>query len=97
VSRCPASSISKWFGDPETFRDWRGEKKCGGFHPDYTVEWKKGAESVAVLICLSCHEIKAYLGRRAVRLDVNTKAYNHVRQLLAPSREKGSYKNGVGE
>jgi len=82
ISEETVEQLSKWFSDPETFSNWSGEKKCGGFHPDYAIEWKNGSQSVLVLFCLSCHEIKAYLGGRAVRLDVNEKAYAHARKLL---------------
>lgn len=88
ISTETAEELSKWFADPDSFRNWRGEKKCGGFHPDYAIEWKKGGKSVVVLLCLGCHEIIAHKGRSSVRLDVNPKAYDHVESLLAPDRAK---------
>jgi hypothetical protein len=96
ISDDVGEKLSKWFNDPGTFDDWDGEKKCGGFHPDYAIEWMNGSESVMVLFCLSCHEIKAYLGNRAVRLNVKKKAYDYVKELLAISQYRDD-KNGKGE
>jgi hypothetical protein len=38
-----------FYGPPEA-------SVCGKFHPDYAIEWKKGDETVAVLVCFMCRE-----------------------------------------
>ncbi len=36
--------LSEILGDSKTYKPFTGEKKCGGFHPDYAVEWHIGAD-----------------------------------------------------
>jgi hypothetical protein len=96
-----AEQLSEWFRDPESFYAWSSEqaseKKCGGFHPDYVIEWKKDDESVVVLVCLGCCEIKAYFGRRAVRLNIRGEAHIHVRRLLDRAAKKSIDNKRRGE
>ena len=34
------------------------DRSCGGFHPDFAVEWSVGIEQYRTLICLGCGEAK---------------------------------------
>jgi hypothetical protein len=52
-----AERLSEVLGDRETYQPWKGEKLCGGFHPDYAVEWRVGANRYQALICLGCGEL----------------------------------------
>jgi hypothetical protein len=65
--------------DPASFAPYSGEKKCGGFHPDYAVEWSADGQTRQALICFGCREVKIYgpngettydLGAEAQFLDV---------------------------
>jgi hypothetical protein len=85
-----AGELSRWLGERDNFREWNGPYKCGGFHPDYAVEWKGGGGRVLVLICLGCCEIRAYrglLGVRPVQLHMSQDACRRVGELLKPSRK----------
>ena len=35
-------------GNSSTYRSYSGEKKCGGFHPDYAVEWSSNGEGLSL-------------------------------------------------
>jgi hypothetical protein len=65
-----ADALRKILADSKGFTAWQGEKKCGGFHPDYMVQWKEGDAIYRVLICFGCGEITAYGPKGAVRLDM---------------------------
>lgn len=67
-----AAALKKILADSTGFLAWRGEKKCGGFHPDYMVQWKDGDDIYRVLICFGCSEVMAYGPKGAVRLDMGT-------------------------
>ncbi len=41
-------------GSAGTYKRFSGEKKCGGFHPDFVVEWHVGEDRFRVLICFGC-------------------------------------------
>lgn len=63
------------------------QKFCGGFHPDYALEWTVGKETWRALICLTCHEIKFY-GPKGLRLhcDIEEQAFDQLKTLLAGYR-----------
>jgi hypothetical protein len=65
-----AEALKKILADSKGFTAWRGEKKCGGFHPDYMIQWKDGDDLYRVLICYNCKEIMAYGPKGAMRLDM---------------------------
>ncbi len=44
------------------FTAYQGPKACGGFHPDYCAVWTDGYETVTVLVCFGCGEIKSVRG-----------------------------------
>ena len=45
-------------GDRSTYQSYTGEKKCGGFHPDYAVEWSTEGKVYRCLICFGCSEAR---------------------------------------
>ena len=51
---------------------FRGEKRCGGFHPDYAVVWQSETETdrVCAQICFGCDEIAIISGETAYRYDI---------------------------
>ena len=54
----------------ETIQVFRGEKECGGFHPDYAVEFSsEGGSRYVVLICFGCREIIYCDGKNKHRYD----------------------------
>jgi hypothetical protein len=36
------------------------EKACGGYHPDWRLEWKHGNRTVAMELCFGCNDMKLY-------------------------------------
>jgi hypothetical protein len=63
-------SLQKVLGDSASFQQWGVEKKCGGFHPDYLVEWRVGDKEYRVLICFGCHEVKVFGPDKTLRCDM---------------------------
>jgi hypothetical protein len=77
-----AEALRKVFADSGNFTAWRGEKKCGGFHPDFMVQWKVGDDIYRVQICFGCVEIKAFGPKGAVRLDMTQAAKKSLEATL---------------
>jgi hypothetical protein len=75
-------ALRKVLAEPKNFAAWRGEKKCGGFHPDYMVQWKVGDDVYRVQICFGCSEIKAFGPKGAVRLDMTAEAKKSLEATL---------------
>ena len=70
VSAEDAANLEALLGDEQSFRQWRGEKKCGGFHPDYLAEWRSAEATYRFLICFGCQEVKVYGPNRSLRCDI---------------------------
>lgn len=49
-----------------TFAPFSGWKLCGGFHPDFSLVWTKGEETLEIHLCFGCDEIRAYRGKSEV-------------------------------
>ncbi len=73
-------------GDAGSYSPYSGEKKCGGFHPDYAVEWTVAGEPYACLICFGCGEIKVFGPKGEATYDVPREARERLKILLAPHR-----------
>jgi hypothetical protein len=69
-------------GDPASFDLYSGEKRCGGFHPDYAVEWSAGGQAYQALVCLGCWEIKIYGPKGETIYDIRNDARNQLKPLF---------------
>ena len=76
--------LSRSLSDPATYRPFSGEKKCGGFHPDYAVEWPgESPESTRViLLCFGCNEAKVIGPHGEHRYDLDRERRNEIRKIL---------------
>ncbi len=72
--------------DRRSFSPYAGEKKCGGFHPDYAVEWSAGGRTYQALICFGCFEAKIYGPHGGTTYDVGSDVQNQFKGLLTPYR-----------
>jgi hypothetical protein len=68
-SASDVQALKALLSDASTFKPWEGEKKCGGFHPDYAVNWSVDNKRHLYLICFGCNEIKVY-GSTTGRYDI---------------------------
>ena len=60
VTQDDAQKLAAILGKSSTWRPFTGEKKCGGFHPDYAVEFNTGKHRFVVLLCFGCGEGKIF-------------------------------------
>jgi hypothetical protein len=82
-----AAALRAVFVDPDTLKPFSGEKKCGGFHPDYAVEWHFGDEQYRCLICFGCSEVKVHGPKSEQRHDLDFEAQRKLETLLKPYRK----------
>jgi hypothetical protein len=83
-----AQRLSEILGDSATYQPFTGEKKCGGFHPDYVVEWHVGADRYRASLCFGCREVKLFGPGLEERHDLDKAAHKNLQELL-----KGYQKN----
>ena len=88
VKRDDATKLSALIGDNAAFKDVSGlPKPCGGFHPDFAIEWSSGGRVYHCLICFGCDEAKLY-GRHSERYcDIAADARKGIREILKSYRK----------
>lgn len=69
------------------FRAFQGFKSCGGFHPDYCVEFQSGGTSIEMLICFGCGEARVYGSRRETYCEFEPATEETLKKLLEPYRK----------
>jgi hypothetical protein len=74
-------------GNPGSFTAYVGEKKCGGFHPDYAVEWAVGGQIYQSLICFGCGEVQVYGPKGDAIYDTRDDERKQLKALLEPYRK----------
>ena len=67
-----------------SFSRHRGPKKCGGYNPDYCLQWKKGDAVTQVLVSLECGEVKLFGPKSELLCDLSPDAQKKLTQLLKP-------------
>jgi hypothetical protein len=82
-----ARKLTALFTDPASFRGYWGAKKCGGFHPDYLVEWQAESNTYRAHVCLGCSEVKVYGPRRKLYCDIEPNARPAFNSVLTPYRK----------
>ena len=80
-------TLQSIFGNIDEFKPYSGEKKCGGFHPDYCIEWYADDLLCRVLVCFGCGEIKAYCRKTGVHCDVASGVDDRLVETLKPYRK----------
>ncbi len=65
-----------------SIRPFKGEKDCGGFHPDFAVSWTTDNTDVHALICFGCSEIIFTSGPERYRFDLSPPAKKELKKLL---------------
>jgi hypothetical protein len=79
-----ADRLGRLLAKAESFAPWRGGKFCGGYHPDYAIEWRVGKDVYRAHVCLGCHEIKFFTTDTELYCDIAEEAY----ELLAENLTK---------
>lgn len=81
-----AKRVTRLFTDGGSFMPYGGPKTCGGYHPDYGIEWRAKGEVYRGFVCFSCGEVKIYGPTSAVHCDIKHSAYKEFEKLLRPYR-----------
>jgi hypothetical protein len=59
-------------------------KMCGGFHPDYAIQWTVRGRRYDVLVCFGCGEARCYGPDRQINCDVSKAARAKLSSMLTP-------------
>lgn len=66
----------------DAFKKWRGPKKCGGYHPDYCLQFKNGDTVTSVLLCYGCNEAKFFGSKANLYVDADAGALEAMQIIL---------------
>lgn len=65
------------------FKKWRGVKFCGGYHPDWVIQWtSKDGEAHELHLCFGCHEAKIYGPGYQLYCDVPDETFEALHTIL---------------
>lgn len=101
-----AKHLTEVFGNPSQLGripDPRFQKACGGFHPDYAVEWHQGAKRFRALICFGCADARLYGPALSAAYDLDANVDKNLGSILKgyrknrPARETRSTRERVIE
>lgn len=91
LTRSDAEKLMVLFYSAESFskkaEGSKGKKFCGGFHPDYDLEFRVGAETYHALLCLGCAEIKIFGSAVSTYCDISHDAHAKFKSILEPYRK----------
>ena len=82
-----AGELKALLANPHSFHPFSGEKKCGGFHPDYAVEWSIADKLYRCLLCFGCREARVNGPQGATTYDIESDAFKHLQRILMPYRK----------
>lgn len=78
--------LTALFTDARSFQRHRDVKVCGGYHPDYCVEWKSGDATARALVCLECAEVQLFARRGELYCDLSPEATQRLSRCLGAYR-----------
>ena len=84
VEEMDAAAFTALFGEPKTFSRYTGPKFCGGFHPNWCVQFDDGQNTYRVLLCFGCLEARLYGPANEVFSDFDKASFNKFIDLLEP-------------
>ena len=70
-------------GARSSYASFTENKKCGGFHPDYALQWSDDERRYLTLICFGCDEFKLFGPEVAERYDMAPGVSAQLRTLLS--------------
>ena len=83
-----ADQLTSLLSAQDSFHRFQSQKKCGGYHADYGIEWKKGDKTTLALISLECGEVKFFGPRSELHCDLQSEAGQKLAQQLKTYQKK---------
>ncbi len=87
LNQADAHRLKELYCNQTSFTPLVGMKACGGFHPDYCIEWSDVRERYLVQICFGCHEMKTFFNGKELYCDIGQQAYDEFEKILTKYRK----------
>ncbi len=62
LSEADAKQLLQLLNKPSTYLDTPYRPDCGGFHPDFAIEWEVDGQLYHLLLCFGCGEVQCFEG-----------------------------------
>ncbi len=72
---------------PASLAMWT-QKRCGGFHPDWSVNWRSGRKDIHALVCFGCKELMILSPEQQLRYNITPAAFKKLQAELVPLHAK---------
>jgi hypothetical protein len=90
------AELKNLIDDPGFLQPYSGEKKCGGFHPDYAVEWTSEGSKYYYLLCFGCGEAKLIGPNGNAVYNIDPSARQRLKTFLQPHQKNRPSSKGAG-
>jgi len=82
VEEFDARRLTALFSASESFAPFRSAKSCGGFQPEFALEWKSDAAVTLALISLECSEVKLFGPDAELYCDLKEEVVLQLKEIL---------------
>ena len=82
-----AEPITALFSSKKSFQRYNAKKRCGGYAPEYVIEWKAGEAVTQALISLECGEVKMFGPKGELHCDLSNEAAKVLTELVSRYRK----------
>jgi hypothetical protein len=96
LSSSEAQQFTALFLSKGSYKRYRAQKPCGGYHPDYCVEWNSSDAVTRALICLECGEVKFFGPGSELHCDLIPEAGERIARRLTPYQKNRPNENPRG-
>jgi hypothetical protein len=87
LSDTDAREVSRIMRTWSTYKPFVSPAACGGFHPDYALEWSIGTDLYRVLICFNCDELLITGPELTSHNVLEWTAYEKLKKILTAYRK----------
>jgi hypothetical protein len=88
IDPATTDKLRQIIANSDNLTEWKEHKTCGGFHPDWSLNWRRGWSKDRALICFSCEEIIYISGDYQLRYNLTATATKQLKSLLNPFKAK---------
>ena len=88
IDKKTAVELTKLVTENGTFVAFSGEKKCGGFHPDFALEWTDEGNQFACFLCFGCREAMLFSPQSVLRCDMTKSSAERLKTLLTVRKNR---------
>lgn len=84
ITKEVARKLQALCSDVNNFKPYQGPKFCGGYHPDWCIEFKYGDKAIQVQVCFGCHEAAFNESEKHLMTDMNESVLKELGKILHP-------------